>query len=100
MDLAMSLRRPKAKLFDDEVLDAAVFSVVSHAKSRGLIVGLLASGTESIERSISYGFNFITVSTDVGAMRSEAERSVKEYQSAVENPKHLIGDGAGDVTRK
>lgn len=100
MDLAMSLRRPKAKLFDDEVLDAAVFSVVSHAKSRGLIVGLLASGTESIERSISYGFNFITVSTDVGAMRSEAERSVKEYQSAVENPKHLIGDGAGDVARK
>ena len=33
MDLAMSLGRPKAKLFEDDVLDAAVSSIVKSRKT-------------------------------------------------------------------
>jgi 4-hydroxy-2-oxoheptanedioate aldolase len=88
MDLAMSLGRPKAKLFEDEVLDAAVSTIVSHAKRRGLVVGLLTSGTSGIRRSIDFGFNFITAATDIGAMRSEAERAVKDYKGAFVLPEH------------
>ncbi|CAN7725117.1 aldolase/citrate lyase family protein [Variovorax sp. LjRoot84] len=88
MDLAMSLGRPRAKLFEDEVLDAAVSSIVSHAKRRGLIVGLLVSGTGGIRKSIDFGFNFITAATDIGAMRSDAERAVKDYKKALELPIH------------
>jgi 4-hydroxy-2-oxoheptanedioate aldolase len=84
MDLAMSLGRPSAKLFEDEVLDAAVSSIVSHAKHRGLFVGLLASGAGGIRKCIDVGFNFITAATDIGSMRSEAQRAVKGYKAAVE----------------
>jgi len=84
MDLAMSLGRPGAKLFEDDVLDAAVSSIVRHANRRGLFVGLLASGAGGIQKSIDFGFNFITAATDIGAMRSDAERAVKDYKNAIE----------------
>lgn len=85
-DLSLALGFPPETDSARPEHQAAIQRVVARCHERGLVVGLHTAGPPFARRAAAWGVDFVTIATDLSALRSELRSRIAAFQRASVEP--------------